>query len=323
MSVKLARCAAALAAALAILPISAKAGNSIVVGKAQPFVWAFLPLDIGVETGIWKKHGFDSVKIESFHGDAKIQQALISHAIDFAVAGGSGMAFSAKGAMDKAVAAINGPPRNLAVAVGYNSPIHAIAGLKGKIFGVSNIGSLSDWLAKQTAAAQGWGPHGIKTVALGGLQGRLAAIKTHQIDAMVMATDVILGLQEKKALRLVYNCGDAVPEFVTQVIVARDDLIQNKPDMVRRFVAGWFDVIDFMAHNKAKTSAIAVKVLKRSQHVADETYDDEMPVMSRDGRFDPKAIEVLRQSFLQMGVLKTAPRDDQMFTTAFLPKAKM
>lgn len=320
MSKKLAIYAAAAVAALAAAPVAARAGDSIVVAKAQPFVWAFLPVDIGVETGIWKKHGFDHVKIVSFHGDGKVQQALIAKNVDFGLEGGSGMAYSAKGATDLAIAAINGPPRSLGVGVAYHSPVTKIGQLKGKLFGVSNIGSLSDWLAKQTAVAQGWGQHGVKTVALGGLQARLAAIKTHQIDAMMMATDVILNLQEKKVLRLVYNCGNAVPNFITQVIVARDDLIKNKPDMVRRFVAGWFDVIDYMAHHEAATNAAAIRILKRSPTVAKEAYEDEMPIMSRDGAFPPKAVAVLVNSFVEMGRLKTKPSDSELFTTAFLPK---
>ncbi len=320
MSKRLVLAATLAATALAASPIAARAGDSIVVGKAQAFVWAFLPVDIGVDKGIFKKHGFDNVKIESFTGDGKIQQALIAKNIDFALAGGSGMVFSVKGATDHAIAAINGPPRSLAVGVGYDSPVKNIDQLKGKVFGVSNIGSLSDWLAKQTAVAQGWGQDGIKTVALGGLQARVAAIKTHQIDAMMMATDVILNLQEKKVLRLVYNCGDAVPHFITQVIVARDDLIKNKPDMVRRFLAGWFETVDYMAHHEAEANKFAVRILKRSPTVAKEAYEDEMPIMSRDGAFPPRAVAVIKKSFVEMGHLKTEPKDDQLFTTAFLPK---
>ena len=38
-----------------------------------------------------------------------------------------------------------------------------------------------------------------------------------------------------------------------------------------------------------------------------------------DGVFDPKAVEVLKQSFIDMGLLKEMPEDKVMFTTQFVP----
>ena len=70
-------CRILLAAALAGLASSqaAYALDTIRVGKSVPIAWTFTPLDIGVETGIWAKHGL-KVEITSFGGDAKVQQAL-------------------------------------------------------------------------------------------------------------------------------------------------------------------------------------------------------------------------------------------------------
>ena len=45
---------ATLAAALAGLAASASA-DTITVGKAVPFAWTFIPLDVGQAAGIWKK----------------------------------------------------------------------------------------------------------------------------------------------------------------------------------------------------------------------------------------------------------------------------
>ncbi len=43
-----------------------------------------------------------------------------------------------------------------------------------------------------------------------------------------------------------------------------------------------------------------------------------------DGSFDPKAVTVLKQSFIEMGLLKEEPDDKVVFTTQFVPvKADM
>ena len=43
------------------------------------------------------------------------------------------------------------------------------------------------------------------------------------------------------------------------------------------------------------------------------------PGFSTDGTFDPKAVTALKQSFIEMGLLKEIPDDKVMFTTQFVP----
>ena len=102
--------------------------DTIRVGKSVPIAWTFTPLDIGVETGIWEKHGL-KLDITSFGGDAKVQQALAANGVDFALGSGPGMGFAAKGVPAKAVAAFAGPPDNISIVMGANARRHAVASL--------------------------------------------------------------------------------------------------------------------------------------------------------------------------------------------------
>ena len=54
---------------------AASAQTTLRLGKAQANQFAFVPADVGVDTGIFKKHGID-LEISSFTGDAKEMQAL-------------------------------------------------------------------------------------------------------------------------------------------------------------------------------------------------------------------------------------------------------
>jgi ABC-type nitrate/sulfonate/bicarbonate transport system substrate-binding protein len=67
------------------------------------------------------------------------------------------MAFMAKGAPVKAVAAMAGIPTNMAVMVSYNSSIKSVDDLKGKRIGVTTVGSLTDWIGKRIGVVKGWG----------------------------------------------------------------------------------------------------------------------------------------------------------------------
>jgi NitT/TauT family transport system substrate-binding protein len=103
------------------------------------------------------------------------------------------------------------------------------------------------------------------------------------------------------------------------VIFARDELIASRPQAVRAFLRGWFGTIAFMKANKALTVAITAKVLDLSPSVIGRAYDEEIGIFSDDGVFDPRAVAVLKQSFIEMGLLKETPPDNVMFTTAFVP----
>ena len=101
------------------------------VGKAVPFAWTFTPIDVGIETGIFAKHGLE-LKVTGFAGDARLQQGLVSDSIDFGLGSGPGMGFLAKGVPAKAVAAMAGAPMNMSIVVPYNSPIKTLDDIKGK-----------------------------------------------------------------------------------------------------------------------------------------------------------------------------------------------
>jgi len=307
--------------AIVALPGPARAGDSITVGKAVAPAWTFTPIDIGVEAGILKKHGFDDVKIVAFGGDAKLQQALLSKDINFGLASGPGMAFNAKGGGGIAVASYYGAPRNLGISVKYDSKTTP-NDLKGAKVGVSTPGSLTDWLTRRFAEKMGWGSEGITPVPLGAPTASVSAVETGQINAGVISTEMTYGLEAKKRIKQIYNFSTLVPKFITHVIFARKDEVKATPDKVKRFVAAWFDTIDYMAANKEKAVEISAKVLNQDPALIARIYDWEFPEFSRDGRFDPEAVALLKQSFIDMKELEKKPADDELFTEAFLPKKK-
>ena len=79
------------------------------------------------------------------------------------------------------------------------------------------------------------------------------------------------------------------------------------------------DTIAFMKANKDKTVEITAKVINVPPSVAARAYDEQIGIFSTDGTFDPKAVAVLKQSFIEMGLLKEIPADNVMFTTQFVP----
>jgi ABC-type nitrate/sulfonate/bicarbonate transport system substrate-binding protein len=235
------------------------------------------------------------------------------------IGSGPGMAFMAKGVPAKAVAAMAGVPRNMAVMVGYNSTAKTVDDLKGRKLGVTTVGSLTDWIGKRINALKGWGAEGITTVPIGGMPPARAAIKTGQIDGYIGALETGYALEEAKEWRVITTATPFVDDFITHVIFVREDVIAKRPETVRSFLKGWFETIAFMKANKDKTVEITSKVLNLSPAVISRAYDEQIGIFSTDGTFDPKAVAALKQSFIEMGLLKESPDDKVMFTTQFVP----
>jgi NitT/TauT family transport system substrate-binding protein len=303
---------------IALWMAPASAAEKLRVGKAVAFAWTFTPLDVGIQTGIFAKHGLE-IEASAFNGDARLQQGLTSDSIDVGIGSGPGMAFMVKGVPAKAVGAMAGIPRNMAVMVGYDSPIKTVDDLKGKKLGVTTAGSLTEWIGKRIGTHKGWGPAGITTVPIGGMPPARAAIKTNQIDGYITSLEVGISLEEAKEWRVITSAAPFVDHFVTHVFFVRDDVIAKRPQVVKAFLQGWQDTIAFIKNNKAKTVEITSKVTDVSHSVIERTYDEQIGIFSEDLTFDPKAMTVLKQSFIEMGLLKEIPDDKAMLTTQFLP----
>jgi len=297
---------------------AAQANDRVRVGKSQASAWTFLLIDIGVEHGFFAKQGIE-IESADLAGDAKLQQGLAAGSIDFGLGSGPGMAFAAKGSPVIAVAAFAGPPRNIGAIVLRDSNIEKVTDLKGKTIAVSTTGSLSDWLAKQMAIQEGWGQDGIRAAPLGAIPTSIAALKTKQVDAVVLAVEAGLRLEEQNEGRVLATMDRYAPNFITHVVFAQKSLVASNPDLVRRFLQGFFDAIAFLKTHKEETSRLAERVLLHSPSLARKVYDLEAGMFSDDGRFEPLAITTLKKSFIDMKTLRSEPADAELFTTQFVP----
>lgn len=312
---------AACAAAVALLAVAsaspATALDKLRVGKAIALPFDFTPVDIGMEKGIFQKHGLE-LEITSFAGSAKLQQALGADAIDIGLGSGPELAFVAKGNTDLGICAYAGPV-NLMLVVRPDARINSVADLKGKRITVSTVGSLTDWVVRETSRQQGWGNDGILVTPLGTNEAQVAAMRAKQTDGLAVDPAGAYELEEKGAGKIILRFSTIAPDFINHVTYATNSMIANHPDQLKAFLAAWFDTVAFMKANKAETVKLAAPVMHTSEEIAGRDYDDTMPTFSDTGKFEPKPLAVLARSFVQMGALPSEPDMSKLYTEKFLP----
>jgi len=310
------RILSALVAALMTAPASA---DTLRVGKAGRDAFSFVPADVGQRTGIFMQHGVE-IEISSFGGDARLQQAMAADGIDIGLGSGPGLAFIVKGAPVKGIAAMAGPPLLFALVVRSDQSVKTAVELKGRKVGVSTVGSVTSWIISEVSRQQGWGYDGMAQVPIGDDASRIAALKTGSIDAAIVNLAQALNFVQRGEGRVLLRFGELVKNFHIHVIFATDKAMAQRPQALRGFLAGWLETIAFMRKNKPATVEIAKEVMGTDAETTAGIYQELMPMFSDTGRFDAKALAVLRKSFVEMKTLPEGPDMSRLYTEAFLPK---
>jgi NitT/TauT family transport system substrate-binding protein len=298
---------------------SAAGAETLRVGNPSPQAFSFLPIDVALDQGIFRKHGIEIEKV-NLSGSAKLHQAMVAGALDIALGAGTDIGFLVKGAPEIAVAAMAGPPLLLGVVVPYASPLKTADDLKGKRVGISTVGSLTQWLMLRLASQKGWGRDGMTLVTVGAdsvIQAGL--ITSGQLDAVVSSAALGYQLEETKKGRLLFPTSDIVTDFLIHAIFASQPLVRDNPDAVRRFLKGWFETIAFMRADKAAAVRVARTITNFSEAVEEREYDGVMPMFSADGKFPPSAMAVLQGSFVELQLLDKEPDLAKYYTEEFLP----
>lgn len=297
---------------------SASAETRIKVGKSGGPLLLTL-VELGQHANIWQRVGLDVESIE-FAGEAKTMQALTAGAIDLGFGSGIGMAFPLKGVPATAVAAVSNPPNMLALIVPPASAIKSVDDLRGKTIGVSTVGSLTEWVVKELSRQRGWGVDGIRPLPVGTPTDAMAAMTTGQIDGDVTGVGSAFTAQEAGKARIVLTFGDYIKTFHANVLYAANTLIARDPAAITAFLKGWFQSLAYAHAHPDVAAQIAAETEHLSLKAATEAYDKEVFSMaSKDGAFDPAAIEVVRRALKETGVLTDVPPAEKLYSTQFVP----
>jgi NitT/TauT family transport system substrate-binding protein len=307
---------AALVAALFVMPASAQ--DKIRFGKAFPGLFQFTPVDLGIEKGFFQKRGLE-VEITNFFGDAKQQQAYTAGAIDMGIGGGAGMSFIAKGSPILAVAEAAGPPLGITLSVWADTPYKTVADLKGQTVTGASVGDQTEWMVRQLSILQGWGPRGFNYVPLGASEAQIAALKTHQVAAAPLDITTAVTLESEGQARIIVRFGQVIKAYINHVITASNEMIAKRPDDVKKFLAAWFESVAYLKAHKNEEVKFAAQLLKRPEPIISRVYDEAMPMITDNGRFDPKGLAAIRDSVVEMKIVDTPPDMARLYTEKFLP----
>jgi NitT/TauT family transport system substrate-binding protein len=290
------------------------------IGLAVPHNATYVQFYAAEALGFYKDEGIKA-EITVYRGGAASQEALSAGAADIITYFGAGVGLAvSKGAKERIVSAIDSTPHGWRVLVLANSPIKTINDLNRKRIGVATKAGTADmfalWVADKAGAR-------IQTIPVGG-GGMVPALRARQVDAIAMFPGLSLQLVATGEARSLVDLGKEMVPTLPDVIVASQDMIEKRPQTIRRTLAAIYKAVAHLQDNKDW----ALKYLKEFTEETDDainvvTYEQVVVPLSQDGVVKPEwisnSINIAAKVWELAALRKIAPED--IYTNAFLPSA--
>lgn len=233
-----------LAALAAMLPFGAWAdGDKIRVGLVS--LVSHSPSIIAEGRGYFAEQDLD-VEMVMFQSAQPMAVAIAAGDVDFGITAITGglISLSEKGAVKViggALEEVEGIDGNkyLASTAAYEAGLTSIKELGGKRFGVTTPGSSFHYMAHKAADCGEVDREQVQAVPLNAVPAVVAALKTGQVDAWSIQANIadpMVAAGEAKEIGTVAEC---IPGYQVTTVFTSSKRIEENPDTVKRFLAGF------------------------------------------------------------------------------------
>lgn len=219
----------------------------------QPWL-GYGPWYIANDQGFSKKQGVD-LKLSNFNTDDQVTSALVGRKLDGAsVATHTALKLIEAGAPVSIVLVEDvSTTADAIAAVGIDD----IAGLKGERVAYEE-GTTSDILLQSALASNGMSIDDVTKVPLPASDAGGALLAGRVPVAVTYEPYLTEAVKNDKKVKLIYTAGET-PGIISDVLVVRNDIIENDPEKVQGLVDAWYDSIDYYNSNTADGQAIISK----------------------------------------------------------------
>ncbi len=251
-------------------PVAIKSSYAAVSG-------AFAPIWVAQEKGIFSKYGL-SVDLK-YILPATATQALIAKSLDIcnpggelieAVLGGHDVVFML-GVLNRPVFSVYSKPE-----------VRSFADLKGKVIGVTQPGSTTDFVARLLVREAGMTlGKDVRVLHLDGIPGIMTALTQGNIDAGVISPPTTLRAR-KAGLKELVNIAERNIPFIHVAFASTRQYMRENPDRVRRYVQAYMEGLKIARTDAEQAKQAIGKYTKLSDaDDLEETYRTFLPAWEK------------------------------------------
>lgn len=235
------------------------------VGAPQMTMW------FAKEANFYEKHGL-AIEAISIPGSSMALQAMLSGEVPIIQLGGTAsMQANLAGADTVIVATVL---KKFLFSIFSRPDITRIADLKGKLFGATRFGTLSDFASRFALERHGLNPErDITMVQTGGQPETLAALLTGRVQAAALSVPAIM--RAKKAnMRELLDMAKLEATIHQNGVVTTRKYLKTNEDTVRRFLRAYIEGALLAKKDKAFATRVMAKYLgTHEREILDDAYE--------------------------------------------------
>lgn len=263
------------------------------VGYGAPTDKCAVTVRLGAEKGIFEEEGLDlSVKV--VFGGPEIAAAYESGELQIGEMG-SPPAINAIAAGKPFKIIGSGCRQRAHMFFGVRKGINSFQELKGKRLGLLGLGSCPDWIARKMLAEEGLDPDtDVTFVPLLGEYPRIVEIMEEGRIDCCLASEPNLSIGEDKGVLDVWAAGfdePYLPHYQWIVRVARNDLVEDDPDLVAAVLRGCRRSAHYAAEHVDEWVAFAARQYGTNERAARRAVERELPHFQLDCQIDMPGLQ--------------------------------
>jgi NitT/TauT family transport system substrate-binding protein len=256
----------------------------------------FLPIYLAAEEGFFEEEGL-KVEVVAFRGGTDMVRGMIADAVQIGCTAFAGVTVGI--AADQPLKVFYGG-FNMAIFDWLATPdITSIADTRGKRFGVTTIGSSTDFLTRYALQLNGIDPKTDVTIVQGGgSAARMAAMAAGQLDVNIYAPPEKF-IAADQGYNVILRQTDLAEDYPFHVFFAKEEFLRDNPNTVRAFLRGFVKGVRLAKADRERSIRTLIDRIGMDEKYAGRTYDDFIDSIHEDGRMASKAG---MDSFWTMGV---------------------
>ncbi len=246
---------------------------------------SYAPVYLAMDKGYFKEEGLD-VKLVAFQSGSDLGKAVIGGSVEIA-----------NSAMSEMVLGINQGQKLKAFWGGMNMlsfswwgrpPIKTVDDAKGKKWGVTRVGSSTDFLTRYLMTKHGMDPEkDASIVGVGPAAGAQAAMEANQIQ-VATASQPSNFFYEDEGFAKIGDQAEFSKQYPTHVSYGREELLKENPDAVEAYVRAVARGTQLAIDDRAAAEATMAKYPKVPEKYLARSYDSNKPGWAVDGALPDK-----------------------------------
>jgi NitT/TauT family transport system substrate-binding protein len=279
---------------------------------------------VGMEKGFFEDEGIKLKDVVPGAGGGTTVRSITTGDLDFGDVATTGLVKATQaGAPLVGIATSSGSIADLVWVAKKDSPFNSLADFCGKgVWGITAPGSNSEALTALMAKGAGIDRGCIKTVSTGDLAAGLVLVRSGEVDASILTEPLLTTEMAQGDLKPVGDAADLLPDYIQVVTVASQQLIDQNPDLVQRFMNAVAKSHEFIRKNPEEAGAIFAK----GAGIDEQTGVDIITRLAADEKYFTQALSVegltnTIDGMKALGAYKGEPIPwDQLIDQQFLPE---